>query len=239
MNVNANDIFHVHTYRCGHAQMVPDEAYIQKTIEIGASGIWFTDHAPFPGDPFGNRMNYTDLDEYLESLSLVKQRYADKIAVHIGLEIEYFPSFDHEGYYKELRSRKELEILLLGQHMAETTPGNYTFAWSKERLAKEEYLALGNAQIQGMESGYFDAVAHPDRIFRGQDAWSQEMAEISKEIIEIACKSKIPLEVNESSKKQKKQYWQEFWELASEAKQIHGLDAHSRGEIRLIDSIDG
>jgi histidinol-phosphatase (PHP family) len=53
----------VHTYRCGHAENVSDEEYIKKAISLGASGIWFTDHAPFPGDPFGNRMKYSELDE--------------------------------------------------------------------------------------------------------------------------------------------------------------------------------
>ena len=49
-------LFHVHTFRCKHAEMVPDEEYIKKSIDLGATDIWFTDHAPFPGNPFGGRM---------------------------------------------------------------------------------------------------------------------------------------------------------------------------------------
>ncbi|MBQ2577396.1 MAG: PHP domain-containing protein [Lachnospiraceae bacterium] len=44
-----NEIFHVHTFRCGHAAEVEDEAYVKKAIELGADKITFTDHAPFPG----------------------------------------------------------------------------------------------------------------------------------------------------------------------------------------------
>ena len=28
--------FHVHTYRCGHAEHIPDEAYVKKAIELGS-----------------------------------------------------------------------------------------------------------------------------------------------------------------------------------------------------------
>ena len=28
-------MFHVHTYRCGHAENVPDEAYVKRAIELG------------------------------------------------------------------------------------------------------------------------------------------------------------------------------------------------------------
>lgn len=57
----STNLFHVHTFRCGHAENVPDTAYIERAIELGASDIWFSDHAPFPGDPFRNRMKYDDL----------------------------------------------------------------------------------------------------------------------------------------------------------------------------------
>ena len=69
----ASDIFHVHTFRCGHAEDISDKKYIEKAIELGATGIWFTDHAPFPGDPFGNRMKYSELEEYVSTLLRYKE----------------------------------------------------------------------------------------------------------------------------------------------------------------------
>ena len=58
------ELFHVHTHRCMHASDENDEAYIVKAIQMGASHIYFTDHAPFPGDPFRNRMGINQLEEY-------------------------------------------------------------------------------------------------------------------------------------------------------------------------------
>ena len=232
MNIGEKDIFHVHTYRCGHAENVSDEEYVKKALLCGALGIWFTDHAPFPGDPFGNRMKYSELDEYIETLFGLKQKYKDKINIHIGLEIEFFPSFDKMGYYKELKSKENLEMLLLGQHMAEIDSGKYTFSWDKDKLDEEEYVALGNAQLQGICSGYFDVVAHPDRIFRRQKAWSEDMNIMAEKIVESACHMNIPLEMNESSMKQKNHFWKEFWEKVNTAYVVHGLDAHSLNEIK-------
>jgi len=58
-------VFHVHTYRCGHASDELEPEYIVRAIELGAREIVFTDHAPFPGDPFWNRMSIDELQDYL------------------------------------------------------------------------------------------------------------------------------------------------------------------------------
>ena len=228
-------LFHVHTFRCGHAEEVPDEEYIKRAIELGAEGIWFTDHAPFPGDPFGNRMLYAELPEYIDTLQALKEKYRQQLEVHIGLETEYFPTFDKAGYYRELRENPGLEFLILGQHMAEDVPGRYTYSWDRERLKAEEYLALGAAILQGMESGYFEVVAHPDRIYRRRKGWDDAMAQMAERIIAAAKKYDLPLELNEASRQRKNQYWEEFWNLAQgHVKMVRGLDAHSLEELKIL-----
>ena len=228
------ELFHVHTYRCGHAENVPDEEYVKIAIELGADQIWFTDHSPFPDDPFGARMKFAQLDEYLSTLSALKEKYSS-INIHIGLETEYFPNFDSAGFYDQLRSRKEIEILLLGQHMAETScdPPAYSFSESSEYLDENEYRILGNAILQGIRSGYFHAVAHPDRIFRRCSTWTEDMEKMSAEIIRAAIDADIPLEMNLSSVESPELYRKEFWHLVpADAKRITGLDAHSLEQMR-------
>lgn len=226
-------IFHVHTFRCGHAENVPDECYVKKAIDMGASDIMFTDHAPFPGDPFGHRQAYSQLEEYVRTLSELKKRYHE-IEIHIGLEIEYFPSYDKKGFYDLLRSVPEIEILLLGQHMAEINdePPRYSFSEPEEYLRDNEYKLLGNAMLQGIKTGYFDAIAHPDRIFRKCSAWDAEAEKIASEIINAAVSANIPLEKNISSLDDPKNYKCEFWRLVpGNAKCVVGLDAHSLNEM--------
>ena len=211
-------LFLVHTFRCGHAEMISDEEYIQKAIDLGATDIWFTDYAPFPGNPFGGRMKCEELLEYISTLKGLKKQYQRQIKIHIGLEIEYFSGYDQSGYYKELSSNPDLEILLLGQHMAEDPEDrkHYTFEWPKERLLEDEYTALGDAMITGMKTGCFKIVAHPDRIFRRQKIWTLEMEAVAVRVIDAAVQSGLPLEKICSSMRHKHHYWKEFWEIAEE-----------------------
>lgn len=228
-------IFHVHTYRCGHAQDVPDEAYVQHALRLGAESIWFTDHAPFPGDPFGARMRMDELDEYLSTLTALKQKYSE-ISIHIGLETEYFPGFDAQGYYQALLSRPEIELLLLGQHMAEISPDplRYSFSQSPMELRDKEFRQLGSAIVRGIQSGYFGAVAHPDRIFRQCGEWNRDMARVSEAIIQAALDADIPLEMNLASAEYSFHYKQQFWAMVPEqAKRIVGFDAHSVYEMEM------
>lgn len=202
---------------------------------MGATGIWFTDHAPFPGDRFRNRMLYEELDGYIDSIIGLKKAYAGRIDVHLGLEIEYLPEFDRTGYYDELRKDDRFEILILGQHMAEDDKeqGVYTFDWDKERLKNEEYKALMNALITGIDLGRFDAVAHPDRSFRRCREWTPDMAVLSETLIDKANEKGMPIEINIHSFGDKHHFWLDFWELArnKDSKIIIGLDAHSPDEL--------
>lgn len=238
-----SELFHVHTYRCKHASEEQDYEYIEKAITLGAKRITFTDHAPFPGNPFGLRMEMDELPEYLNSLTQLKQKYKDHIDVVIGLEIEYLPSFS--SYYLELQKLEQLQFLMLGQHFCEYGPECYSFDVKREVLKKEEAIGIGKAMVQGIESGLFKVVAHPDRLFRRRKDWEPDMEQISKNIITAAIENDVFLEQNESSKLRKYQYWKEFWDFADilakkqegtgkQLRIIRGLDAHSTKELEVL-----
>lgn len=231
--MKSKELFHVHTYRCKHAGDERDELYIKRAIELGAGAITFTDHAPFPGNPFGNRMNMEDLQEYIDTLSDLREYYKSDIEVRIGLEIEYFPSFI--DYYKWLYEEQKLDVMMIGQHMYECGDGQYSFSLDRDVLKKEEAEGLGNAIIEGMKTGYFSVVAHPDRIFRRCKTWDGHMEKLSENMIKVAVANNIALEKNLSSMQRKNQYWEEFWRLVPDsAKGITGLDAHSVNELEII-----
>lgn len=225
-NMHNKNLFHVHTYRCGHAAGDTDEMYVKKAIELGAESITFTDHAPFPGNPFGNRMDYEMLPEYVQSLSYLKEQYDGLIKIKIGLEIEYLPGF--MNYYEQLNNSKLFDILILGQHFYECKDGIYSFSLKKQEFQMQDAEGLYNAAIEGMKTGYFKVIAHPDRMFRSCEEWNSYMEQMSKEIIDIAKKQNVLLEQNISSMKQGNSYRPEFWEMVLDDKDIIiGLDAHS------------
>lgn len=223
-------IFHVHGYRCKHASDERENEYIQKAFELGAKEIVFTDHAPFPGNPFNYRMAMEELKEYVGTLNVLQQQYKGMIEIKVGLEIEYIPTYI--DYYRELKEKWKLDILLLGQHFSLLADGSYTFDL-ENKSDEAHYLAQGI--VEGMESGLFDVVAHPDQIFRRKKQWDFESVELSRQIKECAEHTGVVLEKNISNmfeKKRKHLYWQEFWmALSGEIKVIYGVDAHSVGEM--------
>jgi Histidinol phosphatase and related hydrolases of the PHP family len=220
-----NTAFHVHTYRCGHAGDEKEEEYIKRAISIEMDRIIFTDHGPFPGDPFYGRMKYEDLGDYIDTLRQLKNKYDGIIEVKYGLEMEYFSEYD--TYYEELLAMDGLDGIILGQHMYALGEGRYSFSMQAEELDKYEAEGLAEAVISGINKNYFTVVAHPDRCFRRKTVWTKQEEMLGKQIIEAALKHDIPLERNISSMRVKHHYWQEFWDMTTpEIKYLYGLDAH-------------
>ena len=97
-----------------------------------------------------------------------------------------------------------------------------------EKKGKEEYKILGEHILLGMETGYFDFVAHPDRIFQNIGKWEKECEKISGKIKRKAKEKGVPIEYNLSSKRQAGLMREEFWKETEKGQEvIVGLDAHS------------
>lgn len=232
-----NGVFHVHTWRCGHAEKIPDEFYIKRALELGANQIVFTDHAPFPENPFGNRMKMEELQEYITTLRQLKMQYEKEINVVVGLEIEYLPSY--QSYIEDLHLNDNIEFLLLGQHLYEDKNGEWSFHNPDKN---NEWMYIFEAQMEAVSTGLFDGVAHPDRIFRQCGEWNDKMVDVSKKFIDIAISAnRIPLEKNISSYRSGKHiefcsYRPEFWNLLpGDYPILVGCDAHRIEEVCLSD----
>lgn len=232
INIEEKYVFHVHTSRCGHASYVADEAYVKRAIELGADSITFTDHAPFPGDPFTGRMKYYQLKEYISSLKQLKERYAGTINIFSGLEIEYLPFF--KTYYEELKANENIDVLMIGQHHYQCGIGIYGATYNYEIPGHmfADHIGLCDAMIEGMDTGLFDIVAHPDRVFKNYSVWNDMFAAISCKVIRKAVEKNIYLEKNYSSMRKENLYRPDFWKLVPKsAKIIYGCDAHSVDEL--------
>lgn len=221
-----NEIFHVHTKRCKHAGDDEDYKYVESAINLQADRIVFTDHAPFPGDPFRNRMEMEELADYIDSMKALRKEYGGQIEVLFGLEIEYLPKF--QTYYRELYDAKNFDLLMLGQHFYENEDGSYSF---QNEDKSEEFKGLSAATVQGIETELFDVVAHPDRIFRRCKEWNTAMMGASYDIINAAAKHQVLLEKNFTSRRRKNQYWPPFWVRAAGKPMLTGYDAHSVEEM--------
>lgn len=221
--------FHSHTERCGHAQG-SDEEYVKAAIDNHFTHLGFSDHAPFPGvhQPH-TRMDYEQFPEYIQSVQDLKEKYHDQIHIYLGLECENF--LEHR---KTLEQYKEqCDYLLLGQHS--NTPGGKSFFNIESDEDIKEYADL---VVNGIESGLFDAVAHPDVYMYSQSSWNLACQQAAERICVAATKHKVALEVNLNGIRYGKTQYvdgeryayphRNFWEIASQAGAtcIYGLDAH-------------
>lgn len=220
LNLSDDYIFHIHTARCGHTSGETDEEYVKTAIQKGASAIWFSDHCPFPGDPFFERMKYEELDSYISSLKQLQEKYKNDIQIKIGLEAEYLPSY--HDYYKELQDKTD--FLIIGQHFFEE---NGKFFFQNNISATGEVLGCSRAILDAAQTGCFDAIAHPDRIFRNYGMWDNFCDKIKESII----KTNLPVEIN-AKNISSGIYRPEFFEHIHN-QMIFGCDAHKTEELLL------
>ena len=109
--------YHTHTTRCGHAEGT-EEKYILTALRCGYKVLGFSDHTPWayatPGFVSRIRMLPSQLDDYVLTLRGLREKYADKLHIRIGLEAEYFPAY--LGWLREEMERLDIEYLILGCH---------------------------------------------------------------------------------------------------------------------------
>lgn len=225
--------YHTHSRRCQHASGT-EEDYVKEAVSKGMSQLGFSDHGPFPDNGFGLRMPYKELGEYLEELDRLKQSYASEITLWKGLEIEYLPEFC--DYYEKLLTKSGVEYLLLGEHVFKSREGKILNIY--ETASTAWYPDYAKNVAEGMRSGYFKAVAHPDLFMINGTLWDDNCSRAADMILDAASASGIPLEYNANGLRRgiwdfptgnRYPYpYEEFWRMASGAdvKVIVGSDCH-------------
>ena len=224
--------YHTHTYRCGHAAMIPDEDYVKAAIEAGFKTLGFSDHGPFKEySKKTDRMDYDEFQGYLDSIYGLKEKYKDQIDIKVGCEFEYFN--EHLDQIEEIASRTE--YLILGQHY--TSPDAHHDYCSVYNTHADLYL-YRDLVCKGMESGKFIYLAHPDYFCGAIDEFDEVCEEISRDIAMTAVKTNTPLEVNIKLRDRRPRLYADgyhvmypyrrMWEIFSEypIRAVYGFDAH-------------
>ena len=187
--------YHTHTTRCHHAQGT-DESYVEAAIRAGYDVLGFSDHPPWPfrsGYVSRIRMLPDDLRGYIDSVHLLQKQYEGRLTIHLGLEAEYFP--DYADHLRRLFDQG-VEYLILGQHYLGSE--EYSPYAGSDKLGDEGVLRYGEAVVQGIRSGLFAYVAHPDLTMRmrREDQFNAACMEAADMICQAAAEAGIPLEYN-------------------------------------------
>lgn len=222
--------------------MCNDEEYVEAAIEAGFKQLGFSDHGPYKEySKKTDRMDYDELDGYLNSIYSLKEKYKDKIDIKVGSEFEYFDN--HLDQIKELKDK--VEYLILGQHYAYPCA---EFDYCHDPSDSDKLKIYRDLVCKGMESGYFLYFAHPDYFCGGIYEFDDTCKEITRDIAETAVKTSTPLEINIKLGKRKPQHYKngdyvmypfyDFWKIISEypVKCIYGFDAHDPASLKDMDN---
>ena len=230
--------YHTHTARCGHA-IGKDEEYVLNAINNGIKELGFSDHIPFPDIvQIGVRMDYSLLDEYISSLTFLKEKYKDQINILIGFEAEYYPIKDE--YYSYLLSK--IDYLICGQHF-NLADDNYLYIVNLKN-DKNAVIQYVDNVIGAMKSGMFSYIAHPDIIMRSYLYRDSFLENQIRRICEASILYDVPLEINLEGMKRKIQMGDplgenfypfiSFWKIVGEYPQIKtiiGADVHDPNDL--------
>ncbi len=249
--------YHSHTYRCGHADLdMKDEEYIQEYIKMGFEKVAITDHCPEKNeiDKRDNmRMKYIEKEEYLNSIKTLKEKYADKIQIETGFEVEYLPG--EEENLKELKN--ETDKIMLGQHFI-YDDNKQLRIFGTHNFTDEELIRYAEYIETAVKLNIPDIIVHPDIYMHKRENFGEIESKVANMICKVAEKYNIPLEINlakvfnktyyenkklnnDSIEKQKEKLSKvdyprkEFWEIVTQydIKVLYGIDVHHRGQITL------
>ncbi len=224
--------FHTHTARCNHADGT-DREYVEAAIKKGIKVLGFSDHTPYPAFPDPSyysyfRMRPEQTADYCDSVLRLKEEYKNDMDILLGFEAEYYPEMfaDLLDFLKDY----PYDYLILGQHcVGKEYTNNH---WSSHPTTDAEILKKYVDQtIEGMQTGKFSYLCHPDLIhFKGdEDVYREQM----KRICETALRLDMPLECNMLGFRDRRNYPdRRFFRLTAEynCKVILGMDAHSPAE---------
>ena len=186
--------YHTHTRLCRHAGGTAED-YAAAAWQNSLDVLGFSDHTPFPDGRFGLRMQYDELEPYIRDLNRLKTEYQGRVSICSGLEIEYCP--DSLEYYESLLKPGRLDYLLLGQHFytaAGALPVNIYEL--EEKGGTAAYIDYALSIREGLATGFFKVLAHPDVIFINDLAWDENCSRACEIIVEAAQVSGAVLELN-------------------------------------------
>jgi len=156
--------YHMHTPRCNHAIGTVRE-YAAAAVRLGLSEIGLSDHSPMPGG-FDKewRMDHSEMPDYLAEVEQVREQFAGRLAVRIGLEADFHPGT--EDYVREMIDSYDWDYVMGSVHYI----GGWGFdnednldQW-RGRDVEDSYRAYFDLVAQSAASGMFDIIGHPDLI---------------------------------------------------------------------------
>lgn len=153
---------HTHTEFCPHGSREATEQFIDRAIALGFESYSLTEHPPLPRgfiDPTPDRscgMRWEELEPYLMHAQELKRRYADRIEIRVGLEVDYIPGYESDVRDMLNTHGAELDDALLSVHFLEGRGGWRCVDFSPEDF--QEGLIDPYGSIEAVHQAYWAVV---------------------------------------------------------------------------------
>jgi histidinol-phosphatase (PHP family) len=162
--------YHVHTPYCGHAKGKIFD-YVQAAVSAGLSEIGFADHLGRYYLSNSQRRRYWDwgMDErnlarYVAELLDLRDMFRGRINVKIGLEIDYIEGA--EDLLLPIVQQYPFDFFLCSIHCIPQLGWRHVANFSTMENTAVVYKEYFRCAKAALKSGIFQALAHPDFIWR-------------------------------------------------------------------------
>lgn len=230
--------FHTHTKLCRHAEGMPKD-YILQAAKDGCSALGMSDHCPYPKNSpvycAGTKMEEEEISLYRNEI-IEASKLVD-FPVYYGFECEWDPEF-RNWYEDVLLGKYEADYLAFGCH------------WGPNRMyimdakTKEDFYKWTDITIEGIRSGLYKFIAHPDLFMGAYKIWDEDSKAMLNAILDAAVDCNLPIEINGNGFNRKlfdtpngKRHpypYDEFWDIVAQRQNVKVLcnsDAHSPGDV--------
>ena len=193
-----------------------------EAVRKGLRAVAITEHVPHSQNFDPRRMQWEEFPAYNAELDRLIEKYQDQIHVIKGFECEYYP-FALENY-KMFRDQYGYKLLILGHHTNKDRTAD-NFAPKGEAKMKQ----YADEVIEGLRTGLFTFLAHPDVPFCGYIGSADFALEQMGRIFAVCEELGIPVEINANGYRDGRAYPdRRVWELSRQYKLtwLINSDAH-------------
>lgn len=182
---------HNHTSLCRHAEGTVEQ-YVEAAIKERIDIFGFSDHAPMHFDP-KYRMGFEEMKDYRRTVMDAKTKYADKIELLFGYEVDYLP-----GRMDDRVLKADVDFLIGSVHFIDSWGfDNPEFIGRYEHEDIDHIWQRYFDLVEEMaKSGLFDIVGHFDLIKVFKYMPKREITQIAANALSAIKEADMVLEIN-------------------------------------------
>lgn len=192
--------YHTHHYRCGHAEGQL-AAYVEAAIAAGLNEIGLSDHSPiyhFGDDPHAwpqTAMSQAELPAYISDIMAVRDRFANRITVRLGVESDYILGWDE--FYRSLWQQYPLDYTIGSIHWL----GRWSIfdpALPQGRTADDVYAEYLLTTQAAARSGAYNIIGHLDCLKTAGHIPDMTITPLLEETVRVLATCDVTVELNTS-----------------------------------------